>query len=712
MTKTAILIGSSIYEDNSLHNLRCPESDVTGLVKVFKDKNIGEFDEINTFINKSSHEIIIQIQSKLNQLGNEDTLVIYFSGHGKISITGNLYLTTTNTNTHLLETTAIELALIYRLIKDSNCRKVIVILDCCYSGAVGDVITKGTIEDQIQNVNRGSGTVLLTASTGLQVAIEKETDDYSLFTKYLIQGLKTGEPDLNGDGFITINELYSYAYQQVTNESSQEPTCSGIDIKGDLTIAKSGKQPRKEREKALEKLLFSLKHDKRIGKEMFQEAYSIIGLAVDDLSTEQRTKDNLLTDLLNGDLEAVDLILKWNQIIKPSSSGNNELPPKEKIKTITSTEAVSNGDEERAKFTWWKQILFTICTIVLCSSWEVKEGFYMQLSCLLLVLTLYVSVKYQANLNKPFLVSSPVFLFQYDFYDVQFYLGETLATLLLLIGLNQWILASPSFSRIRERLTNHYFVTVTLIPLASLVLSIGYFFTDDFYLAPFISLTYLLPLFIAIYCTLHNEYSKRISLILSYVCVICLSLALKYFELNLSFDFDNGYIFFGFTTINWFEPLLFICLIWCAINFQRDIHNKQIGLISKYGVCATGCFVLYLLNLSGITPEAYISSLFSEQANTSSIENIEVVKTSLFSHNFSAYWMLLFFIFWGASNSKVKWYIPTLMGIIFYFTMTVFAVIADNTALIDIALLLYVILIFHFSVKYSKIIRKALSPPN
>ena len=44
----------------------------------------------------------------------------------------------------------------------------------------------------------------------------------SVFTKYMIQGLETGDADINGDGLITVDELYDYVYERVVDETPKQ----------------------------------------------------------------------------------------------------------------------------------------------------------------------------------------------------------------------------------------------------------------------------------------------------------------------------------------------------------------------------------------------------------------------------------------------------------------------------------------------------------
>jgi hypothetical protein len=180
-------------------------------------------------------------------------------------------------------------------------------------------------------------------------------------------------------------------------------------------------------------------------------------------------------------------------------------------------------------------------------------------------------------------------------------------------------------------------------------------------------------------------------------------------------EYEYFSFFFSLTPINWFEPFLVATLAWCALRFKQDLEEKKLGVFNKYAFCAIASFILYLLNQSGLNPETWISDLLSEPtSNLSSVEpeveRIEVMNLNdgLFSTNFSGYWLLLFFGFWGAATAKVKWYVPILLGVLLYFMIVISAIVSENNEMMDIALLLYIVLIFHFSAKYKHAIQKKL----
>ena len=67
--------------------------------------------------------------------------------------------------------TSLNYSMIRKSIDASNCKKVVVILDCCYSGAAS---IKGNNLKEILARASGSGTIILSASSEFDVAKEDE----------------------------------------------------------------------------------------------------------------------------------------------------------------------------------------------------------------------------------------------------------------------------------------------------------------------------------------------------------------------------------------------------------------------------------------------------------------------------------------------------------------------------------------------------------
>ena len=243
--KYALIIGNNQYDDPKLAQLKTPAADSQALAKVLADKSIGSFDEVTPLINKNESEIRRAISGFLTNKKPDDLVLVYFSGHGVLDDRGRLFLSLKDTETTLLKATAIPSTFISDEMDSCRSRRQILILDCCHSGAFArgtkgeqKAVTEATFEGS------GYGRVVMTASDSTQYALEGDQvirqTDLSLFTHFLLEGLKTGEADTDHDGHISLDEWYDYTYAKVVSETPRQiPHRWSYNQQGDLIIARN-----------------------------------------------------------------------------------------------------------------------------------------------------------------------------------------------------------------------------------------------------------------------------------------------------------------------------------------------------------------------------------------------------------------------------------------------------------------------------------------
>jgi TonB family protein len=231
----ALIIGNKEYDDPVLRGLRAPEYDVNDLATLLEDTQIGGF-QVARLLDRSFAEVRSAVSDFLTDRQPDDTLLIYFSGHGIKSRSGTVYLAVRDTRQKSPAALGIDAHFLRTEMQQCYCQRQILILDCCYSGAfakLGDKGANDTVDTKSEFMGGGFGQVVITATNAVQVGIEADRvvgdSKYSLFTHYLIEGLRTGEADGAGnaggvaDGVITDAELYEYAYQRVDRTKEQLP---------------------------------------------------------------------------------------------------------------------------------------------------------------------------------------------------------------------------------------------------------------------------------------------------------------------------------------------------------------------------------------------------------------------------------------------------------------------------------------------------------
>ncbi|GAA3439756.1 hypothetical protein [Kutzneria kofuensis] len=96
----------------------------------------------------------------------------------------------------------------------------------------------------------GRGRAVITASSSMEYAFEGDelADDRaptpSVFTSALVEGLRTGEADLDGDGLVSLDELYDYVYDRVRERNPAQTPTKDIEMSGDLYLARSRRRAR------------------------------------------------------------------------------------------------------------------------------------------------------------------------------------------------------------------------------------------------------------------------------------------------------------------------------------------------------------------------------------------------------------------------------------------------------------------------------------
>jgi len=241
--RLALLIASNRYDDAGLRQLAAPPRDTESLAEVLADAEIAGF-EVTTLINEPHHRVGAAIGEFYRTCRTDDLTLLYFSGHGLKDENGRLYLAMSNTQRDSLLFTSLPAEQIDQAMDGSAGRRQVLILDCCYSGAFPSGLrAKGDTDVHALERFRGRGRTVLTASDSTQYSFEgnrvKGKAVQSVFTKHLVQGLRDGSADLDGDGEITLDELYNYTYDRVVAETPHQRPKKQAEVEGRLVIARN-----------------------------------------------------------------------------------------------------------------------------------------------------------------------------------------------------------------------------------------------------------------------------------------------------------------------------------------------------------------------------------------------------------------------------------------------------------------------------------------
>ncbi|MFD4553555.1 caspase family protein [Streptomyces sp. NPDC058469] len=241
--RLALLIATYDYQDDGLRRLTAPAHDAGAFAAVLQDPDIAGF-EVTTLINEPHYRVGEAIADLYRDRRRDDLTLLYFTGHGLKDDDGRLYLAMTNTRRDSLLFTSLPAEQIDQAMSGCTSRQKVLILDCCYSGAFpAGRLAKADTDVHALERFQGRGRTVLTASDATQYSFEGNqphgTAAQSVFTRYLVEGLRDGSADLDGDGDITLDELYSYVHDRVVDEIPQQRPKKQDNVEGRIIIARN-----------------------------------------------------------------------------------------------------------------------------------------------------------------------------------------------------------------------------------------------------------------------------------------------------------------------------------------------------------------------------------------------------------------------------------------------------------------------------------------
>ncbi len=241
----ALIVASDRYDDPGLQRLRGPVRDAEALARILADPAIGGF-EVRTLVNQPTFVVCEEIEGFFADRRRDDLLLVYFSCHGVKDDSGRLYFAGSNTKLRRLAATAVSSVFVNEQMDQSRSRKIVLLLDCCYSGAFARGMTaRAGAGVDVRERFEGRGRVVITASTAMEYAFELDGDRLSgegipsVFTSAVVGGLQSGAADLDGDGKISVDELYDYVFQQVQDATPHQTPSMMSNVQGELYIAQS-----------------------------------------------------------------------------------------------------------------------------------------------------------------------------------------------------------------------------------------------------------------------------------------------------------------------------------------------------------------------------------------------------------------------------------------------------------------------------------------
>ncbi|MCC9311825.1 caspase family protein [Kitasatospora sp. RB6PN24] len=161
----------------------------------------------------------------------EDTLLIYFAGHGLLDDRGDLFLGLTGSYAGQAHT-GVPYSMLRSAITTGQAQRHVIILDCCFSGRALGVMS-GSMADHAQI----DGSYLLAAAPETKPALAPPGERFTAFTGELLQTLENG---VDGAGpWLDLESVYRQLLRALTAKGRPVPQKRGRNTAGDLLLGRN-----------------------------------------------------------------------------------------------------------------------------------------------------------------------------------------------------------------------------------------------------------------------------------------------------------------------------------------------------------------------------------------------------------------------------------------------------------------------------------------
>jgi hypothetical protein len=234
------LIGTSKYIDNSFEDLPAVQNNVNTLATLLAAPAYCGLPGDRCIVMHNPSGVPETYRQLIRYAkAAEDTLIIYFAGHG---LTGprrhELYLCLTETepDESQLPVNALSIDHIHKVFQHTPARNRILILDSCYSGrAANDFMA--SYDELILGQIEIKGGYTMAATPANSVALAPTGSLYTAFTGELVQLLRNGLPD--GPELLSLDDIFRQLLRVMKAKDLPEPRQRGSDTAHLLALSRN-----------------------------------------------------------------------------------------------------------------------------------------------------------------------------------------------------------------------------------------------------------------------------------------------------------------------------------------------------------------------------------------------------------------------------------------------------------------------------------------
>ncbi|MCD6036432.1 MAG: hypothetical protein K0S67_316 [Nitrososphaeraceae archaeon] len=257
--KKALIIAVSDYDNSSgLKSIEFCKNDGKEMYDILKKNGYDIPDNRKLISYVDSHRLKNAIYNFFTNEDNkpDDTLVFYYSGHGIPDKFGTTFLAPSDMDSDHPFMTGFSFDDLTNSMLACNSLRVVTILDSCFSGSLkiskgldsksgeeaATRIANNILEEKSDKLKQGVGRCLLAASQGYEEAYDRQEKDHSIFTYYVLEGLKGHKNAVDDEGNVTYDTLGKFITREIGNlppekRPKQTPVRKGEVSGGEIVLA-------------------------------------------------------------------------------------------------------------------------------------------------------------------------------------------------------------------------------------------------------------------------------------------------------------------------------------------------------------------------------------------------------------------------------------------------------------------------------------------
>jgi hypothetical protein len=216
--RSAVIMGVSEYNDEAIGNLPNAMADSSRLRELLQAERVGAFDRVSLVVNPEYREGVEAFNQLFGGKEADDLLLLYIISQMQRDSQGRLHFLFSDSALSSPDSTAMSADWLRRQIARCRSSRIVILIDGSCPGGVPELVAAA---EDIRSGSRYASSMpyfppfgraliayehsAIAVGSGGRLAVAGHS-----FTSAVCGGLLSGEADLDGDGDITVHDLYGY----------------------------------------------------------------------------------------------------------------------------------------------------------------------------------------------------------------------------------------------------------------------------------------------------------------------------------------------------------------------------------------------------------------------------------------------------------------------------------------------------------------------